>query len=306
MNKLGEYKVQLQQFSSNQYVQGSKVFLQSNSIVAKFAFLILILILFMMLLSLGSFILSRIFSQDRNPILINGMINSRQMMIIPQNPSEKGAIPILRSNNEREGLEFTWSVWIYIDDFAYKEHEYKHVFHKGNDNIGKGNGGGIEGINYPNNGPGLYIMPRIDGAGEDGNDGTGNVAGLMIVMNSFNEIMENIQVKDLPLHKWVNVIIRVSNQQQLDVYINGTLVKRHMLQGVPKQNYGDVYLSMNGGFSGNTSELRYFEEALGTRQIQSIVRKGPSKSFIAGTMDSKKDTNNYLSTRWFLKSATDV
>jgi hypothetical protein len=306
MNKLGEYKVQLQQFSSNQYVQGSKVFLQSNSIVAKFAFLILILILFMMLLSLGSFILSRIFSQDRNPILINGMINSRQMMIIPQNPSEKGAIPILRSNNEREGLEFTWSVWIYIDDFAYKEHEYKHVFHKGNDNIGKGNGGSIEGVNYPNNGPGLYIMPRIDGAGENGNDGTGNVAGLMIVMNSFNEIMENIQVKDLPLHKWVNVIIRVSNQQQLDVYINGTLVKRHMLQGVPKQNYGDVYLSMNGGFSGNTSELRYFEEALGTRQIQSIVRKGPSKSFIAGTMDSKKDTNNYLSTRWFLKSATDV
>ena len=48
MNKLGEYKVQLEQFSSNQYVQGSKEFLQSNSIVAKFAFLILILIIFMM------------------------------------------------------------------------------------------------------------------------------------------------------------------------------------------------------------------------------------------------------------------
>jgi len=306
MNKLGEYKVQLEQFSSNQYVQGSKEFLQSNSIVAKFAFLILILIVFMMLLSLGSFILSKVFSKDHNPILINGMINSRQMMIIPQNPSEKGAIPILRSNNEREGLEFTWSVWIYVDDFAYKEHEYKHVFHKGNDNISKGNGGGIDGVNYPNNGPGLYITPRIDGPGEDGNDGDGNVAGLMIVMNSFNEIMEKVQVKDLPLHKWVNVILRVTKQQQLDVYINGTLVKRHMLQGVPRQNYGDVYLSMNGGFSGNTSELRYFEEALGTRQIQSIVNKGPNKNFVAGTMDSKKNTNKYLSTRWYLKSATDV
>ena len=90
--------------------------------------------------------------------------------------------------------------------------------------------------------------------------GDGNVAGLMIVMNSFDEIMEKIQIKDLPLHKWVNVIIRVTKQQQLDVYINGTLVKRHMLKGVPRQNYGDVYLSMNGGFSGNTSELRYFEK----------------------------------------------
>ena len=74
-DKLGEYKVQLEQFSSNQYVQGSKNFLQSNSIVAKFAFLILVLIIFMMLLSLGSFILTRVFSKDSNPILIDGMIN---------------------------------------------------------------------------------------------------------------------------------------------------------------------------------------------------------------------------------------
>ena len=71
MNNLGEYRVKLQQFSSNQYVQGSKQFLQSNSIVAKFAFLILILIVFMMLLSLGSAILTRVFAQARNPILID-------------------------------------------------------------------------------------------------------------------------------------------------------------------------------------------------------------------------------------------
>ena len=49
------------------------------------------------------------------------------------------------------------------------------------------------------------------------------------------------------------------------------------------------------------------KKALGTRQIQSIVNKGPNnKSFVAGTMDSKKNTNKYLSTRWYLKSATDV
>jgi len=48
LNNLGEYKVKLDQFSSSQYVQGSKTFLESNNIVAKFAFLILILIVFMM------------------------------------------------------------------------------------------------------------------------------------------------------------------------------------------------------------------------------------------------------------------
>ena len=68
MNNLGEYRVKLQQFSSNQYVQGSKQFLQSNNIVAKFAFLILILLVFMMLLSLGSTILTRVFAQKQNAI----------------------------------------------------------------------------------------------------------------------------------------------------------------------------------------------------------------------------------------------
>jgi len=300
-DKLGEYKVGLEQFSSNQYVQGSKNFLQSNSIVAKFAFLILILIVFMMLLSLGSFILTRVFAKDHNPILIDGMINSRQMMIIPQNPSKKGAKPIHRSNNERDGLEFTWSVWIFVNDFGVKETEMKHVFHKGNDNISSGvGGGGEEGVNFPNNSPGLYITPRLDGQGK------GDMAGLKIIMNSFEKIGEEIIVKDLPLHKWVNVIIRVTKQNQLDVYINGTLVKRHMLQGVPRQNYGDVYVSMNGGFDGNTSSLRYFEEALGTNKIQSIVNKGPNTSFVTADLGTGNSNNKYLSTRWYMNSATNV
>lgn len=300
-DKLGEFNVKLREFSSNQYVQGSKNFLESNSIVAKFAFLILVLILFMMLLSLGSLILTKVFSKDHNPILIDGMINSRQMMIIPQNPSKKGAKPIHRSNNERDGLEFTWSVWIFVNDFGVKESEMKHVFHKGNDNISAGVSENEEGINYPNNSPGLYITPRLDGKGQ------GDMAGLKIIMNSFEKINEEIIVKDLPLHKWVNVIIRVTKQSQLDVYINGTLVKRHMLAGVPKQNYGDVYVSMNGGFDGNTSNLRYFEEAIGTNKIQSIVNKGPNTNYIAGNLGGVGGGDNkYLSTRWYMKSSTDV
>jgi hypothetical protein len=298
---LAELRVQFQQFASNKYVQGGKEFLQSNNIVAKFAFLILILLVFMIVLSLGSFILSMVFSQDHNPVLVDGMINSTQLMIIPQDPSKKGAKPILRSNNEREGIEFTWSVWVLIDDFSYKENEYKHVFHKGNDNINvSGSDGGEKGINYPINGPGLYITPRRDSATK------GNVAAFKIIMNSFDNINEEIEIKNIPLNKWVCVIIRVTKQNQLDVYINGSLVKRHMLKGVPRQNYGDVYVSMNGGFSGNTASLRYFEKAIGTNQIQSIVDKGPNKTFIAGSLDKKHDTNKYLSTRWYLNSATDI
>ena len=278
-------------FSSSSYVSGGKDFLESNSMVAKFAFLILALLLFMMLLSFGSFIMAAIFGPSHNPYLVDGMINSKQMIIIPQNPSKPAAVPILRSNNEREGLEFTWSVWIFVDDFSYKEHEYKHVFHKGNNNVNSA------GMNHPINGPGLYIMP--------------NTNALKVVMNTFDNIDESVVIDNLPLNKWVNVIIRVNKQHQMDVYINGSLTKRHDFINadgafsVPRQNYGDVYVSMNGGFSGNTSDLRYFEEAIGTNQIQKIVNAGPNKTLVAGALSLDSDMNKYLSTRWYLSSATD-
>ena len=86
-------------------------------------------------------------------------------------------------------------------------------------------------MNFPNNAPGLYLGP-------DGNQ-------LTVMMNTFNQINEKFVIDDLPLNKWVNVIIRVENTT-IDVYINGTIVKRHILSSVPKQNYGDVYVSMNG------------------------------------------------------------
>ena len=47
------------QFSSNKYVSGTREFLESNSIVAKFAFLILVLIAFVVLLRLGTWIIPR-------------------------------------------------------------------------------------------------------------------------------------------------------------------------------------------------------------------------------------------------------
>ena len=289
MSAVADTFSQLKSFSSNQFVQGGKDFLESNSIVAKFAFLIFALLCFILLISLGSYILSLIFSTDHTPFLFNGMIDSRQMQVIPQDPSKKGAVPVIRSNNEREGLEFTWSVWIFVDDFSYKEHDYKHVFHKGNNNINLS--GNKPGINFPNNAPGLYINPDVN--------------AITIIMNTFETINDEVVVNNLPLNKWVNIIIRVTKQNQLDVYINGTLTKRHMLSGIPKQNYGDVYVSLNGGFSGNTSDLRYFDSAIGTSKIQSIINKGPNTK-VSGSMGALEyDSNKYLSNRWYLSSVMD-
>ena len=155
--RVGEDSAGFSQFSSNKYLGGTKEFLESNSIVAKFAFLLLVLIAFVILLRLGTGLLAWLFAPVSNPILINGMVDAKQMMKIPQDPSVNGAIPILRSRNQDEGLVFTWSIWMLIDDLQYRQNEYKHVFHKGNDDI---NVTKIPiGMNHPNNAPGLYIAP---------------------------------------------------------------------------------------------------------------------------------------------------
>lgn len=278
-----------QQFRMNKYVDGTKDFLQSNSVIAKFAFLLFVLIIFVMLLRLGTTLLGWIFTPSSSPTLLNGMIDARQMMRISQNPSVNGSIPIIRSQNESDGLVFTWSVWMFVEDLVYRQNEFKHVFHKGNDSINMDKE--PIGMNQPNNAPGLYIAP-----------GTND---LVVVMNTFESINEEVIVKDIPLNKWLNVIIRVNEQRNLDVYINGRLVRRHLLKGVPKQNYGDVFLSLNGGFSGYTSSLRYFAYAIGTSKIQEIVDYGPNMKLV-GSSQLTKSKPRYLSLRWFFSGANDM
>ena len=267
-------------FKNNNIVNGTKEFLESNSLVAKMAFLLLVLITFIIAVRFSAQFLAWLFSYTSSPYLIDGMVDGKKMIIIPQDPNTNGSIPLIRSDNQEKGIEFTYSVWLFIDDLVYQEGQYRHVFHKGNDNINYTNS--PIGMNQPNNAPGLYIAP--------------NTNALVVVMNTFNDIEEKVTIEDIPLNKWVCVQIRVENHQ-LGTYINGKLAKRLIMNGVPKQNYGDVYVAMNGGFSGYMSELRYFNYGLGTSEIQGIVDNGPNLKMNSQTMTSSMP--KYLSLRWF-------
>jgi hypothetical protein len=117
-------------------------------------------------------------------------------------------------------------------------------------------------------------------------------------------INEEIVIPNIPMNKWVNVIIRCQNTT-LDVYINGTITRSVNLIGVPKQNYGDVYVAMNGGFDGNISNLWYYNYALGTSEIQSIAKTGANTK-MANTGSINLKNPNYLSLRWFFYGAGDM
>jgi len=254
-------------------------FSESNSLVSKFAFILLIIFAFIILLKIGMSTLSYFLGPNKSPKLINGMVDASQMLIIQQDPSNKGAKPIYRSVNARDGIEFTWSIWLFINELYSSgvNGMFRHIFHKGNGDLNQ------EGVNFPNNAPGLYIAPDTN--------------SLVILMNTFDSILEEITVPDIPINKWMNVIIRCQNKT-VDVYINGTIIRSLELDGVPKQNYGDVFVAMNGGFNGYISNLWYYNYALSTSAIQSIVSSGPNTKMANANGVNIKDAN-YLALNWY-------
>jgi hypothetical protein len=272
-------------FSTNKSSFGTRDFLESNSLVAKFAFLILVVFGFIILLRVGISVVAYFLKPNSSPHLMDGMVDATQTIVYPQDPSNNGAVTIYRSVNATEGVEFTWSVWLFINNlYTTNSGIYKHVFSKGNSNLQE------NGLIYPNNAPGLYIAP--------------NTNTLVVMMNTFNVINEEILIPDIPISKWVNVIIRCQNTT-LDVYINGTIARSINLVGVPKQNFGDVYVAMNGGFNGYISNLWYYNYALGTAAIQRISTSGPNTKLI-GTNGISSKMFDYLSLRWFFYGAGDA
>jgi hypothetical protein len=202
------------------------------------------------------------------PYLIDDTRDARRRMVIIQDPNKQGSINLLRSSNEQGGIEFSYSCWLFIDDYNYKLGQWKHVFHKGNE------------TSWPLRAPGVWLHP--------------NKNAIRVNMNSYNKIAEYLDVDNIPINKWFCVIIVIKGQT-MDCFINGNLSKSLTLTGIPKQNYGDVYISAFGGFSGYLSRLRYFDYALNYSEIDGIMKLGPSTVPCADTGEKPP----YLTPNWW-------
>ena len=250
-----------------------------ESPLVKFFFILGVFIACVIVIQVFIKVVPMLFSTN-SPYLIRGMIPGNTPVVISQDPHTHGSIPLSRSDN-KDGIEFSWSVWLNVTDVGSSSNQYKHIFNKGELNIDVDSG-----INTPNNAPGLYISP--------------NTNEIVVIMNTFQVINEEIKIPNFPMNKWVHVVIRVMNNA-LDVYVNGALAKRHILSSVPKQNYGDVYVASNGGFSGNLSDLRYFNYALQPGDILGITDNGPNLrvSRTSSTTGSAAKPP-YLSFQWYV------
>jgi hypothetical protein len=202
------------------------------------------------------------------PWILQDSKNAKNSLVVTQDPRNENSITLYRSDDAPSGAEFTYSCWFVIENMEYKYGEIKHMFHKGNKSA------------VPNRAPGVFIHP------------TSNT--ILVYMNTVNNVMENVEIENIPLRRWVHMAV-ILKGKYLDIYVNGFLRKRHELSSVPKQNFGDLWLNLNGGFDGYMCKMRYYRRAIKYNEVENIVRGGPSEAVCGDTGEKPP----YLDDNWW-------
>ena len=207
--------------------------------------------------------------KTESPMILKKNKSARSSMVIPQNPEDPETVILYRSDNEDEGIEFTYNYWMLIDNYEYKTNEWKHILHKGNK----------EGT--PNMCPGFWLHP--------------NKNSMRVYFNTMKNMKEFFDIDNMPLKKWVCVTLTVK-QRVVECFINGMLKKRHTLSSIPRQNFGELWINLFGGFDGYLSKVQYHRRALSYDEIGKLVKNGPSGSSCIDTGELPP----YLDDDWWL------
>lgn len=273
-------------------------FLTANSAISKFVGFFLCLLLFVILWEIGMGFIQNLFGANYNPYIINGMVASDELTVISSNPNVEGSVPIYRSVDKNQGLEFSWNVWFLMNKVGTTGIVNNRIFSKGL--VGQ------ENLSYTsptaeneflNVSPGLFVS-NID-------NNMNNSLHLTLVMNTFdnsqNSMIERIIIPNIPIQKWICCTIRVQGKS-VDIYINGLLKQRKNLINLPRQNYYDTYIGEDAGMTGFISSLRYYGYAIGYDEVQSLFAAGPSLKMISTT--SMPASSDYLSMNWYTGPAS--
>jgi hypothetical protein len=288
-------KNSLDEFSQKGVVDAGKEFLETNGFLAKFVFIIFVLIVFMVLLNIGMRIIGFFMKSSTNPLLVDGKIDGATVLSISQDPGNKDGKIIQRSNNKQGGAEYTWSTWLYMKDnqtvtdaATSSISKRKLIFTKGDGIPAPFVGSATNPVGYKTaNSPGLYTYTDLSG-----------FTSLEVIIDCVAKPEpEKILIKNIPHNKWFHLAIRLQNKI-VDVYMNGVVSVRKELPSLPKHNYLNVSI---GGMLGSISTLQYYSYAMNVFEINNIVIRGPNlnSSSLSTDGQNKSGTSSFLSNVWY-------
>ena len=178
-------------------------------------------------------------------------------------------------------VDYTFSIWIYINSWNYQYGEEKMVLFRGKD------------IENAEESPKVTL---------DSNTNNLNIETLTYSATDKTapSVKNTCSISNIPIQKWVHILF-TTNNNTMDTYLDGKLVKTCVLKGVPKMDKSaPLFLTPNGGFSGYTSKLRYFARTVNPREAYEIYKDGYSDSLFGGLL------NKYKLKLSFLKGSEEV
>lgn len=214
------------------------------------------------------------------------------------------------SQNQVTGIEFSYSTFLYVQDSTFPTTTgtpgWNTAFYKG-----------YTSGPFPLCGPGVFV----------GSDHENNPV-LRVVMNSYGNWFNKVDVKQIPVNKWFHLAIVVSANNTVYVYINGNLANKMVLEGtIAYQNYQPLNLLPSyvtpaakksdfdnssgtsplrgipagenfvilGPMAGYISNVVYYSYAIGYSEILASMQKGPSTAMDTQSMV----TPPYLIDTWW-------
>ncbi len=201
------------------------------------------------------------------------------------------------SENELNGIEFSYSFHLYIDPDNYSTQRtgtatttaLRTVFYKGSA-LGP----------WPMAGPGVFLHQATN--------------TMRIYMNSVKadeNATQYVEVPNLPISKWFHVVI-TQKGQNMDVYLNGNIAVRHTFTYIPSLNFGNLYVFpnfesvttaptgvsfANDTIQGMISRVKYYSYAISFSQIDSLYNEGASKKIVSTSFEFKPP---YLHDSWWV------
>ena len=208
-------------------------------------------------------------------LIINYLTNTQIKLAGTTNASKEIVVEPKTLNNPNNTNNYTYSMWMYINDWNYRYGEDKVILQR-IDNLGNPTPSVKLGALENNITVSVACYPNNTIADQSNN-----------IIDTHPLIKECV-IRNIPIQRWTNLIISLYGRT-LDIYLDGKLVRTCVLPGVPKvYAKSDTIITPNGGFSGLTSNIIYLNTASNPQEAYNIYKNGSGSSLFGSFFNKYK------------------
>jgi hypothetical protein len=167
-----------------------------------------------------------------------------------------------------EGGEFTISTWIYINNWSYRNNQYKSILTIG--------GRTTDTIRIYLGAFKPKLMVRLKYSDTDDTVSQSSLFTSPQMDSDMNESTDLCDLPEIELQRWVNITVAV-NGRTVDVYTDGKLARSCVLPSLFKVDAGGYHATLldYGGFGGLISNTMMYDTALGPDSVYKNYMAGP-------------------------------